>query len=482
MNLAMVSSLVGLVCLGLGACMLAPMGVCLIYGEAAWKAFMGGAFISLIVGGALFWLFREKSGKELHHKEGLAIVGLSWLAAGFMGAIPFYLSGDFKSFTDAFFETASGFTTTGASILTNVEASGKGVLFWRALTHWLGGMGFIVLSLAILPLVGVGGMQLYKAEVPSPTPDRLQPRITDTAGVLWKVYALMTLAETVLLMFGGLNWFDATCQSFATMATGGFSTKNASIAGFNSPYVDWVVAIFMILAGINFSLHFWLFRGKWNVWWKDEECRFYLWLTMVSTLIIAVVMYFQANESVHDALRLAVFQTATILTTTGFATTDYTLWPHMAISVLLVLMFVGGCAGSTGGGPKIMRIMVILKRSFADLKKVSHPRLVAPVKLNGHAVSRDIVGAIWAFMGLYLAIWLGVSLALAVMGLDVVHSFTASIACLGNIGPGMGQVGPAGNYAALPDAAKWLLSVAMIVGRLELYTILALFIPEFWRK
>ena len=482
MNLAMVASLVGLVCLGLGAFMLAPMAVSLIYKEAAWKAFLDGAFISFLTGGALFWLFREKSGKELHHKEGLAIVGLSWLASGLIGAIPFLPLRRLQKLHRRVFRDGQRFHHHRSQHPHQRGGGGQGGSLLEGADPLAGGHGLYRAVIGHPALGGGGRHAALQGRGPQPHPGQLQPRITDTASVLWKVYAIMTLAETVLLMLGGLDWFDAICQSFATLATGGFSTKNASIAGFNSAYVDWVVTVFMILAGINFSLHFWLFRRKWTVWWRDEECRFYLFMTLAATLIIAVVMYFQANESVHDSLRLAAFQTATILTTTGFATTDYTLWPPMAVSVLLILMFVGGSAGSTGGGPKIMRIMVILKRSFVDLKKVSHPRLVAPVKLNGRAVSRDIVGAIWAFMGLYLAIWLGVSLALAVMGLDVVHAFTASIACLGNIGPGMGQVGPAGNYAALPDTAKWLLSVTMIVGRLELYTILALFIPEFWRK
>ncbi|MGD8562628.1 MAG: TrkH family potassium uptake protein [Desulfarculaceae bacterium] len=482
MGIAYIASLVGLLCLGLGICMLAPMAISLHFGEAAWTAFLAGAGIGIVVGASMFWLFRDKEAGGLNHRQGIAIVGLSWAAAGLLGGVPLFLSGDFLSFTDAVFESVSGFTTTGASVLTNVEAAGKGVLFWRALTHWLGGMGFIVLSIAILPFVGVGGMQLYKAEVPSPSPDRLQPRITDTAAVLWKVYAILTGAEVVLLMAGGLDWFDATCHAFATMATGGFSTKNASIAGFNSPYVEWVVTVFMVLAGINFSLHFHLFRRRWNAWWKDEEWRFYINLFGQCTLGVAVVLFFYQDAGVHESLRLAAFQTATILTTTGFATTDYSLWPPLALSFLVALMFVGGSAGSTGGGPKCMRVLVVLKRSYFELHRLVHPRLVAPVKIGGRVVERNVVGSIWAFMGLYLGSFLLGAMVLAGMGLDLTTAFSASIACLGNIGPGLGQVGPAGNYAGLPDIAKWLLSVEMIVGRLEIYTVLVLFLPEFWRR
>ncbi len=482
MALAYVISLMGLLCLGVGVCMLAPMGVSLYYGEAAWSAFLAGALISILVGAVLYFLFRDQKAGELNHKQGIAIVGLSWAAAGVLGGIPFFLSGDFAGFTDAVFESISGFTTTGASVLTSPQSAGKGVLFWRALTHWLGGMGFVVLSIAILPFVGVGGMQLYKAEVPSPTPDRLQPRITDTAKVLWKVYALLTLLETVLLMFGGLDWFEAVCHAFATLATGGFSTRDASVAAFNSPYVEWVVTVFMVLAGMNFSLHYHLFRGRLDAWWRDEEWRWYMAVYLAATLGMTLSLYFSRGAGGAEALRLAAFQGATILTTTGFATTDYSHWPAFALAFLICFMFIGGSTGSTGGGPKVMRVMVVLKRSYLELYRLVHPRMVTLVRINRQVVDRSVVGSIWAFMGLYLATFGVVGMALTAMGIDAVTSFSASIACLGNIGPGLGVVGPAGNYATLPLAAKWILAAAMIVGRLEIYTVLVLFLPEFWRK
>ena len=482
MRPAYVVSLVGLMSLGLGLFMLAPLAVALVYGEAVWRAFLGGAAICGVVGGALFWLFRDHARGELNHREGMAVVGISWAAAAVLGGIPFELSGEFASFSDAVFEAASGFTTTGASVLTSVEDSSRGVLFWRALTHWLGGMGFIVLSLAVLPLVGGGGMQLFKAEVPSPTPDRLAPRIADTARLLWWVYAALTAAEVVLLMLGGLDWFEATCQAFATMATGGFSTRNASIAGFGSAYVEWVVTVFMVLAGMNFTLHFHLFRRGWDAWWRDEECRFYLALYGGFTLLVFLGLWLASAAGPGEALRLAAFQTATILTTTGFATTDYSLWPAFCLALLLPLMFIGGSAGSTGGGPKVMRVMVALKQAVAELRRMVHPRLVAPVRFNGVALERSVIGAVWGFLGLYFVCFVVVGLALTAMGLGLVEAFSASIACLGNIGPGLGAVGPAGNYAALPVAAKWLLAAAMIVGRLELFTVLVLLAPEFWKR
>jgi trk system potassium uptake protein TrkH len=413
----------------------------------------------------------------------MAVVGLSWAVAGLLGGVPLFFSGELASFTDAVFESTSGFTTTGASVLTQVESAAKGVLFWRALTHWLGGMGFVVLSLAILPLLGVGGMQLYRAEVPSPTPDRLAPRLADTASVLWKVYAGLTAAEALLLMACGLDWFEALCQAFATMATGGFSTRSASIAGFESAAVEWVVALFMVLAGMNFSLHFHLFRRKrLRAWWNDEEWRFYIGVFAGFALLVAAGLWAAAGAGLGEGLRLAAFQTATILTTTGFATADYSLWPTWCLGLLLPLMFVGGSAGSTGGGPKVMRVLVVLKQSASELRRLVHPRVVAPVRLNGRTVERQVVSSVYSFMGLYLGVFVVIGLILAGLGLDLVDAFSAAIACLGNIGPGLGSVGPAGNYAHLSDAAKWLLSLAMIVGRLEIYTVLVLLVPDFWRR
>lgn len=483
MNVAFAISLVGLICLGVGLCMLLPLAVALIHAEPGWLAFLGGSFVCCLLGGVLFWSFRDRRVKELNHREGMAVVGLSWLAAGVLGGLPLLLSGDFKSWADAVFESVSGFTTTGASVLTNVEAAQKCVLFWRALTHWLGGMGFIVLGVAVLPFLGVGGMQLYKAEAPSPSPDRLVPRIADTAKALWWIYVLLTAAEALLLLLGGMDLFDSLCHAMATMATGGFSTKNLSVGHWPSPFIQWVVTIFMILAGINFTLHFQLFsQRRWDAFWRDEECRFYLALTVGAALIITICLWLAQGLDTASALRLAFFQTATILTTTGFATADYTLWPPLALAVLTMLLFIGGSAGSTGGGPKVMRVLVVLKQSLAEFGRLIHPRMVNPVKLGRRTVDKQVVAAIWAFMGLYLACFALTTLGLAALGLDNQTAFSAAIACLGNIGPGLGPiVGPVGNYASLPEAGKWLLSAAMLVGRLEVYTVLVLFIPGLWR-
>lgn len=420
----------------------------------------------------------------MNHREGMAIVGLGWFAAGFFGALPFWFGDIFgNSFTDCIFESLSGFSTTGSSVLTDIEAVAKGILFWRSLTHWLGGMGIIVLSLAILPFLGVGGMQLYKAEVPGPIPDKLKPRIKDTAMLLWKVYLLFSVIQTVLLMFGGMDLFDALCHTFGTMATGGFSTKNTSVAAFDSVYIDYVITFFMVVAGVNFSLHFLLLSGRPMKMFRDSEFRFFIGLFLVVTLLITIWTMVGGNyDNVWDALRYASFQVAAIVTTTGFATADYELWPAVTQAMLLFLMFIGGSAGSTGGGMKVMRIQLLVKHSYKELLQLIHPRSVKQVKISGQVVPGGVLSGVWAFFVLWLMLFTLGAFLVAASGVDLVTSFAASLACIGNIGPGVGAVGPTDNFAHLPDLAKWTLTMLMVLGRLEIYTVVILFVPEFWRK
>jgi trk system potassium uptake protein TrkH len=383
---------------------------------------------------------------------------------------------------DAFFESVSGFTTTGSSILTDIEAVSKGLLFWRSFIQWLGGMGIIVLSVAILPFLGVGGMQLYKAEVPSPVPDKLKPRIRDTATTLWKVYALISLAEVALLMIGGMTLYDTLCHAFTTMPTGGFSTKNASIAHYDSAYFDAVFIFFMLLAGINFSLHYQFLRGKPLAFWRDSECRFFLGTVLMLIAIVTLNIYGNVYEKIGEALRFGAFQVVSIVTTTGYATADYELWPTMSQLILLLCMFLGASAGSTGGGMKCLRVMLYLKYCYKELFSLIHPHAVKPIKLGGRTIPEDVVRSVLGFMGLYVGLFAFSSVLMAGMGLDFTTAITSVAAAIGNIGPGLGTVGPVDNYAHIPYLGKWVLLGCMLLGRLEIYTVIILVVPEFWRK
>lgn len=447
-----------------------------------------GGFWPLIFGAAIT-LFIGLSGvlitkgvnKNVSKKEGYLVVALSWIVISFFGSLPFYLSGYFGSFTDAFFETISGFTTTGASILTDIESLPKGILFWRSLTHWIGGMGIIVLSLAILPLLGIGGMQLFAAESPGPTFDKIHPKVKEIAKRLWGIYVLLTFVEVGLLMAGKMPFFDAICHSFATMATGGFSTQNASIANY-SAYIQYIIIFFMILAGTNFSLHFYFLNGKAKQAWKNEEFRFYLLIILVATLVISVGLILNLGLKMESAFRDSLFQVVSIVTTTGFVTTDYLIWPTEFWLILFMLFFVGGSAGSTGGGVKVTRVLLLVKNSLLELKRLVHPNAIIPVRLNGKPVPQNIVFVVISFFLIYITIFAFGVIILVGTGIDFVSAIGVSASSLGNIGPGLGSVGPIENYAHLPQIAKWFSSFLMLLGRLELFTVLIIFSPAFWQK
>lgn len=466
----------------LALAMAAPLAVALIYRDGTALVFVESILATMGVSGAVLLFCRNVASTEVRHREGMAVVALSWLSASLFGALPFYLSGVFPSYLDSVFEAMSGFTTTGASVLTQIEGLPQGILFWRSLTHWLGGMGIIVLTIAILPILGVGGMQLFKAEVPGPVADKLQPRIAETARLLWQVYLVFTGAEVLLLHFGGMTLFDSFCHTFGTLATGGFSTKNASIGYYNSVYIDVVVTVFMLLSGINFALHYQALTGNLKTFHRNSEMRFFLGVFLVGTLLAAWSIWRAGQYGLGNSIRYAAFQVASILTTTGYATADYEKWPYLAQLVLVLFFFIGGSAGSTGGGIKCMRIMVLLKHSYRELRRLIHPRGVIPVKLQGRVVPDEVLNSVWGFFTLYLALFAVAAVILAAMGLDLATSFTAVAATIGNIGPGLGTVGPAENYAHLPYAAKAILVLCMLLGRLEIYTVFILFVPEFWEK
>ncbi|MDY6789755.1 MAG: TrkH family potassium uptake protein [Thermodesulfobacteriota bacterium] len=474
-------NITGILTLFLGFTMVFPLFVGLYYQDQSVFPVLKSMGITILFGFIFHILFRSEKTNSISQREGMAIVAMGWTAAGLFGALPFYIGTDF-SFIDAFFESVSGFTTTGSSIIANIESQSKGLLFWRSFIQWLGGMGIIVLSLAILPFLGLGGMQLYKAEVPSPVPDKLKPRIRDTARLLWKVYALISMAEVILLMLGGMDLYHALCHTFTTMPTGGFSTQNTSIAHFNSVYFDIIFIVFMLLAGINFSLHYQMLKGKPLAFWRDSECRFFFGGVILLTAVVSFNIYGSVYEKVGEAIRYGAFQVVSIVTTTGYATADYEKWPAMSQFILLICMFLGASAGSTGGGVKCLRVMLCFKFCYKELFSIIHPRAVTHIKIGGKTVPEDVMRSILGFLALYIGIFALSSVLLAGLGVDLVTSFGAVAACIGNIGPGFGMVGPAENFSQIPYLGKWLLIWCMLLGRLEIFTVIIFLVPEFWRK
>jgi trk system potassium uptake protein TrkH len=483
MRWSFILQIVGLVILFVGLTMPLPLGFSLAGKDHnTAMAFIQAMALSIGAGGGLFLLFRVDKGHTVTHREGMAIVTLGWIGACLFGALPFYFSDSIPDLTDCVFETFSGFTTTGSTILGDIESLPSGMLMWRSLIQWLGGMGIVLLSLAILPFLGVGGMQLYKAEVPGPTPDKLRPRIRDTARLLWQVYLLLSVLELLFLLFGGMSFFDSLCHTFTTMPTGGFSPKNASIGHYDSLYIDLVITFFMFMAGVNFALHFQLLKGNAVAWWRSPEFRLYFALTLGATVIVTLCVYDSVYASMGQALRHSMFQVVSILTTTGFGTADYELWGPLAQILLLLCMVIGGSAGSTSGGVKVMRLILLIKHAQRELMRLVHPRVVVPIKLGGNIVSDEIVSGVVGFFLLYLALAVLSICILAALGVDIVTSIGAVIACISNIGPGLGQVGPTDNFGHFPALAKWILSFCMLLGRLEIYTVIVLFYKEYWKS
>jgi len=491
-NIELIIRIIGILLIIEGIFLLTALPFSIYYGDQPfqWALFDGehdfwplliSALFTAGIGGLLYFIAGRNVKKNLGKREGYIIVSSAWIIISIFGAIPFLLTGAISNYTDAFFETISGFTTTGASILPDIESMPKGLLFWRSMTHWIGGMGIIVLSLAILPFLGIGGMQLFMAEVPGPSPDKLHPRITATAKRLWGIYVILTVVETGFLILGGMNLFDGLCHAFGTMATGGFSTRNTSIAEF-SPYIQYVITIFMILAGTNFTLHYLALHGKLKDVWKNEEFRYYSFAILIATLIITLSLTFISNAHLEKAFRDSIFTVVSIITTTGFVTADYLIWPGVLWFFIFLLMFVGGSAGSTGGGIKVVRQLLLFKNSLLELKRLMHPHAVLPVRLNRRPVSQDIIFNILAFFLIYLIIFAIGTFVMSLMGLDFETAIGATAATIGNIGPGIGNVGPVDNYANIPVLGKWFLSFLMLLGRLELFTVLILFSPAFWKR
>ncbi|MBM1108082.1 TrkH family potassium uptake protein [Aurantibacter crassamenti] len=494
LNVKIIVHLMGLLLLCNGFFMLLATLVSGIYKDGVTLSIFIAAVTTLFIG-FLAMIYTRDHRKEVKKKEGYIIVTCGWLVMALSGVTPYLFSGAIPDVTNAFFETMSGYTTTGASILDDIESMPEGILFWRSLTHWIGGMGIIVLAIAILPLLGIGGMQLFAAEAPGPSADKLHPRITDTAKRLWLIYVGYTLAETLLLKMAGMSFFDAINHSLATLSTGGFSTKNASVAYWNDqPVIQYIIIVFMFLAGSNFVLSYFAFKGKVQRVLNDEEFRYYGGLILVFTIVTAMVIYFNAHITTdipgyymvwgktESSFRHALFQIIAVVTTTGFVTADFTSWSPFLTIFFFGLMFAGGSAGSTAGGIKVMRHLLIIKNGILEFKRTLHANAIIPVRYNNKSVGQDIVYNIIAFFVLYMLLFIIGAMVLGMMGVDFVTAIGGAATSLGNVGPGLGDLNPVSNFNGLPAPAKWWCGFLMLLGRLELFTVLIILTPYFWKK
>lgn len=482
MQHAVVIRIVGILLVLFSTTMLPPFVVSLIYNDGAGSYFVTAMFLSLMTGLLLFWPNRYKKA-ELKTRDGFLIVVMFWSVLSFFGAIPLYLS-DIPNFnlSDAVFESFSGLTTTGATVIVGLDDLPKSILFYRQQLQWLGGMGIIVLAVAILPMLGIGGMQLYRAETPGPVKDaKLTPRIAGTAKALWFIYLGLTIACAVSYWLAGMSPFDAISHSFSTVAIGGFSTHDLSIGWFQSNNIEIICSIFMLISGINFSLHFVAYRQlSIQPYTRDPEFKAYVSLILLVILICFIGLFFTQTFNFSDSIYKAIFHTISIGTTTGFASTDFAAWPGMLPLLLIFLSFVGGCAGSTGGGIKVIRFLLLFKQGMREIQKLIHPNALLKVKLGKQVLSEKVSDAVWGFFATYVAIFVILLLALIADGMDQVTAFSAVAACMNNLGPGLGEV--AQNYSNISDLAKWLLCLAMLFGRLEIFTLLVLLTPAFWRR
>jgi trk system potassium uptake protein len=480
MNLKIIIRVLGLLLLVEGFSMLIAFFVALGFHGGDAIAFIQSSLICILPGLTAL-AFTANAPRNISKREGFVIVALVWLVFSLFGSLPYVLSGAIPNYTNAFFETMSGFTTTGSSILEDIESLPQGILFWRSLTQWLGGMGIIVLSLSFMPIFGIGGMQLFAAEVPGPTPDKISPKIHQTARMLWLIYLLFTTLETLLLRIGGMNWFDSICHSLTTMATGGFSTKQASIAHWDSPFIHYVIIFFMIVAGTNFSLTYIVLKGNVGRIFKDEEFKYYMLFILGFTVLIFSGLLITTTIGIEKTFRDSLFQVVSIITTTGYATADYLTWKPILTILIFALFFFGGSAGSTGGGIKIMRIVVLLKNSYYELRRIVHPNAIIPVRFNQHSVDTKIVNNVLAFFMFYMIVFFISTIIFMLFEPDIETSMGAVATSLGNIGPGIGAVGPSETFLHIHPVGKWFLSFLMMLGRLELFTILVLFSPAFWK-
>jgi trk system potassium uptake protein TrkH len=482
MNFGIVINIVSLSIIILSIFMLPSVGIAYFYKTSEVDEFLLSFFITFLTGAILYSLTRKYKHEEIRYKEAFASVTFTWISIAFFGSLPYLLTGALTSFTDAYFESMSGFTTTGASVIADVESLSKGILFWRSITQWIGGMGIIVFVLAVLPVLGTGGMQLFRAEVPGVTVDKIRPRIVDTAKLLWLIYLGLTSFITGLYALCGMSLYDAVCHAFTTISTGGFSTKNASLAGFNNILIEYVAGCCMLLGSINFVLYFLLLKRDIVKVFKNNELRFYLSVILVLLVLITFNLKLNIYKSFEESFRYTLFQIVSLITTTGYATADYTKWNFFAQTLILFLMFFGGMVGSTAGGVKQLRIYIMLKQIYKEFYHLIHPRAITSIKINEKALSQEVCDSIWSFIFLALIVWIISSIIVSATGIDIVTSLSSVASALNNVGPALGQAGPASTYAPFPVPAKWVLVLCMLIGRLEYYTVLILFVPAFWKK
>ena len=442
-----------------------------------WKA--GGITAGI---GLLLAALGKGGERQLTRRDGYVLVSFAWVAFSLFGMLPFYIGGYIPDIADAFFETMSGFSSTGATILDDIESLPHGILFWRSMTQWIGGLGIIMFTIAVLPIFGVSGLQVFAAEASGPTHDKVHPRIGITAKWIWSIYTGITTLLVCLLMLGGMDWFDSICHAFATTGTGGFSTKQASVAYYNSPYIEYVISIFMFISGINFTLVLLFVNRKFKKFIGNAELKFYFGSVVLFTAVIAIVLYYTSPMGMEESFRKSLFQVISLQTSTGFATDDYMQWTPVLWGLLTIIMLMGACAGSTTGGLKCIRMVILTKVSRNEFKHILHPNAILPVRINKQVISPSIVSTVLAFCFIYISIIVIGTLLMMAMGVGAEESMGFVISSIGNMGPGLGETGPAYSWNALPDAAKWLLSFLMLLGRLELFTVLLLFTPDFWKR
>ncbi|WP_291632840.1 TrkH family potassium uptake protein [Clostridium sp.] len=480
MNYGMVLKNLGIVLVCEALAMFPSLIVAVIYGEKSEWSFLYTILILLIIGITLS--LKKPKNRGIYIKDGFAIVAIGWLLVSFFGALPFYFSGVIPSFVDCFFESSSGFSTTGASILQQIEGLPRGILFWRSFTHWVGGMGVLILTMAILPSAGTGAVRIMKAESPGPSPEKLVPRVKETAKILYGIYILITIIEIILLKFAGLSLYDSLIHTFGTVGTGGFSNMNSSVGSYNNIYVEMIITSFMFICGANFALYYQALRGNFKGFFKNEEFKLYFFVVMISIVLISLNIYGTIYKGVGQSIRYSAFQVVSIITTTGYSTADFNVWPVFSKTILFFLMFVGGCAGSTGGGIKNIRFLLLFKVAKRDLQKIIHPRAVYSVKVGGKTINEQTLSEVLGFFFMYIMVFCGAVLIVSIEGKDLVTTITSVVATIGNIGPGLGLVGPTGNFSGFTDLSKMVLSFCMIIGRLEIYPILLLTFPGFWKK